>query len=91
MELPVIAVGVFVAAILLALAKRTFVVLPARRFAIVERLGTFNRVLWPGFHVLMPWEGLKPVRWSCPGQDGRLVVSERTILSFDNAQVVSAC
>ncbi len=78
---------VVVALVLMALVKRTVVILPARRFAIVERLGAFSRVLWPGVHILTPWEGLKAVRWSFPGQDGKLVVSERTILSFDNAQV----
>lgn len=63
-------------------------IIPARRAAIVERLGLFNRVLYPGFHVILrPFETLKEFNWSYRGQDGRLRFLKATQISFDDCQL----
>jgi len=63
-------------------------VVPARRFAILERMGQFNRVLMPGVHWYTPWvEYVKSVRWTHMGQNEELVVRDEQLLSFDKAQM----
>ncbi len=80
-----IAACAFLLVFLMILSVR---VVPAGRFALVERLGLFERVLGPGGHlVLWPIESLKEVRWSYPGQNGRLQVFRSDMPSSRNAQM----
>lgn len=65
-----------------------FVIVPPRHVAIVERLGHYRRVLWPGHHFLQwPMETLHWTRWTYPGQDGKPRVLHAQMITFDNSQM----
>lgn len=68
--------------------KKFFVIIKARTFAIVERLGQFNRVLYPGAHfILYPFEYLKTVRWSFRGQNMKNIYIETDRIYSENSQM----
>jgi regulator of protease activity HflC (stomatin/prohibitin superfamily) len=75
--------GVFVFLIVVALVS-SIRIMNARRFAIVERMGQFSRVAWPGVHFLWPFfESFRTVRWSYVGQNGHTRIHEANTFSFD--------
>ncbi len=50
------------------------ILVPARKVAVVERLGQFSRVIKPGWHLMSPLvESIRTFRWSYTGQDGKPV------------------
>ena len=50
--------------ILIVLFIKHLWIIPTKYFAIVERLGTFNRILKPGMHILSPFiDNLKYIEW----------------------------
>jgi regulator of protease activity HflC (stomatin/prohibitin superfamily) len=56
--------------------------------AIVERAGQFNRVLWPGIHLIYaPVEYLRTVVWSYPGQNRTMRRIQQQMIPFDNSQM----
>jgi len=62
-------------------------VVPARKMGIIERLGLFNRIAYPGPHMVWwPLECLRKVTWTVPGQNG-LRKQTKTLISFDNSQM----
>lgn len=64
------------------------VIVPARHFAIVEQLGQFQRLLLPGWHVVLrPLQYLKSMAWSYYGQDGKLRQQRFTIGSMEDRQM----
>lgn len=87
MELFVISLAVIV--ILCIVLVRLFVVIvPARRRAIIERLGLFNRIIHPGLHVILwPFEYIKTVRGTYRGEDGNLKVLTQHFLPMDTTQL----
>lgn len=63
-------------------------VIPARKFALVEKLGKYDRILMPGLHfVFWPLETVRNFIWSYVGQDGRLHTLSSRIISFDACQM----
>jgi len=74
--------------LVITVIRRCFIVIPPRKLAIKETLGTFSKVLMPGFHFVMwPISILKRVRWTTYGQDGKPVVFSGTYLPFQNIQM----
>lgn len=64
------------------------VVVPARRFAIVEQLGSFQRLLLPGWHVVYtPLQTLKSITWTYRDQQNKLQKDTFTVGSMDNQQL----
>ena len=79
-------------AILAGLAYYLFqfvlVIVPAKRIALVERMGLYNRTLYPGIHWLVPvLESIREVDWSYRGQDNRLVRVHHRLVPFDTLQM----
>lgn len=75
--------GVFVFLLIAGLISSVRV-MNARRFAIIERMGQFSRVAWPGVHFLLPFlETFRTVRWSYVGQNGHTRIHEANTFSFD--------
>jgi regulator of protease activity HflC (stomatin/prohibitin superfamily) len=63
-------------------------IIPARNFAIIERLGLYNRTIFPGIHcVWWPFESFKYIKWTYVGQQNKLKIIEGNMCSFDNAQM----
>lgn len=62
-------------------------VVPARKMGIIERLGLFDRVAFPGpQNVWWPIEYFREVTWTVPTQQG-LRKETKTLVSFDNSQM----
>lgn len=67
---------------------RFIIIIPARRYAIVERLGQYSHVLKPGIHFLFyPIETLKSVKWTYKSQENKLTVIQTQLISFENNQM----
>lgn len=66
---------------------RTMVIIPTRKAAVLESMGSFGRVLKPGIHFIMPWESLRRLKWSYTGQDGKLVHISGVYISFETCQM----
>lgn len=68
--------------------RNCVVIIPARSFALAERLGAFNRVLLPGLH-WVPWpiETLRTLMWTYVGQNRQLRTLTFTCAPFDSRQM----
>ena len=66
---------------------RTMVIIPTRKAAVLESMGSFSRVLKPGIHFIMPWETLRRMRWSYPGQSGEPVKVSGIYMTFETCQM----
>lgn len=66
-SLAVICIGILL--LFIVLFRLCVVIVPARRFCIVERMGSFKHVCMPGLHFKIPFvDSLKTVNWSYVGQ-----------------------
>jgi regulator of protease activity HflC (stomatin/prohibitin superfamily) len=79
----VIAVVVAVFAIFVVL--KSAVVVPQQNAFVVERLGKFNAVLEPGFHVLMPF--VDALRYRHTLKEQAIDIPEQICITNDNVQV----
>jgi regulator of protease activity HflC (stomatin/prohibitin superfamily) len=88
MEIVTAIIVVVVLLIIGVMLEKLYVIIPPRRFALVERFGRFDRVLLPGVYALWPViEYLKSVSWTYTDAQGQLRVESCNILSLDNAQM----
>lgn len=79
-------ISVFVAGLFFVL--RCIHIVPARRQAVVERLGLYQRTLNPGFHWLWwPLEYVRLVEWSFVGQNGRVQRQTQWLIPFERVQM----
>jgi regulator of protease activity HflC (stomatin/prohibitin superfamily) len=76
-----IAVAVLVAIVVV----KTAVVVPQQNAFVVERLGKFNAVLDPGFHVLLPF--IDAIRYRHTLKEQALDIPEQICITNDNVQV----
>src|SRR5512140_2662204 len=76
-----IVVAVFVAIVV----AKTAVVVPQQNAFVVERLGKFNAVLDPGFHVLLPF--FDAIRYRHTLKEQALDIPEQICITNDNVQV----
>jgi regulator of protease activity HflC (stomatin/prohibitin superfamily) len=79
----VIAIVLAVFAILVVV--KTAVVVPQQNAFVVERLGKFNAVLDPGFHVLLPF--IDVIRYRHTLKEQALDIPEQICITKDNVQV----
>jgi regulator of protease activity HflC (stomatin/prohibitin superfamily) len=76
-----IVVAVFVAIVV----AKTAVVVPQQNAFVVERLGKFNAVLVPGFHILLPF--FDAIRYRHTLKEQALDIPEQICITNDNVQV----
>jgi regulator of protease activity HflC (stomatin/prohibitin superfamily) len=76
-----IAVAVFAVIVVV----KTAVVVPQQNAFVVERLGKFNAVLEPGFHVLLPF--IDAIRYRHTLKEQALDIPEQICITNDNVQV----
>lgn len=90
-QIPLILAGLFIffaIVVILNVLRRWFVIIPPRVLAIKETLGKFDRVLYPGFHLIMwPFSSLRTIRWTYFGQNGQRRVVGGTHIPFQNTQM----
>ena len=73
---------------LFLLIIRLILIIPARKVAICERLGKFNRILWPGMHfIFYPFEYTRIIRWTYFNQNNKLQRLNSNTISIDNCQL----
>lgn len=66
----------------------SLVIVPARQAIVIEELGSFKKVLYPGVHVLNIFtQKRKSYKWSYPQQNGQLKILQGTCISFENVQM----
>jgi regulator of protease activity HflC (stomatin/prohibitin superfamily) len=76
------------AALLILLMFRSLRVIPARRWALREQLGSFNKLLMPGLHfVWWPFQSLRMFDWTHPGQNNKTVRHRFDVANFDAVQM----
>jgi len=64
------------------------IIVPTRRFVVLERFGSFSRVLLPGLHWVVPFvDKPKQVHWTYVGQDGTIVHHETYHIAYDKVQM----
>lgn len=64
------------------------VIIPARKVVVLEELGRFKKVLWPGVHFVFPFiQSTKNYHWTYPSQQGNVVSLQGPLISFENAQM----
>jgi regulator of protease activity HflC (stomatin/prohibitin superfamily) len=83
--MPGIYVAVAVAILVLIVVVKTAVVVPQQNAYVVERLGKFNAVLEPGFHVLLPF--FDAIRYRHTLKEQALDIPEQICITNDNVQV----
>src|SRR5512137_1367503 len=77
----VVVVAVFVAIVVV----KTAVVVPQQNAYVVERLGKFQAVLDPGFHILLPF--IDAIRYRHTLKEQALDIPEQICITNDNVQV----
>src|SRR5512137_2991935 len=77
----VVVVAVFVAIVVV----KTAVVVPQQNAYVVERLGKFQAVLDPGFHILFPF--IDAIRYRHTLKEQALDIPEQICITSDNVQV----
>jgi regulator of protease activity HflC (stomatin/prohibitin superfamily) len=83
--MPGIYVAVAVAILVLIVVAKTAVVVPQQNAFVVERLGRFNAVLEPGFHILLPF--VDAIRYRHTLKEQALDIPEQICITNDNVQV----
>jgi regulator of protease activity HflC (stomatin/prohibitin superfamily) len=83
--MPAIYVAVVVAVFVAIVIAKTAVVVPQQNAFVVERLGKFNAVLDPGFHVLLPFFDV--IRYRHTLKEQALDIPEQICITNDNVQV----
>ncbi|MEM7282298.1 MAG: stomatin-like protein [Pseudomonadota bacterium] len=83
-NLALIAVGLFVFAIVVLLAKLA-VIVPQQNGYIVENLGKYSRTLQAGFHILIPF--IEKVAYKHSLKERAVDIAEQVCITRDNVQV----
>lgn len=84
MEFVLIAIAI---SILLYLS-RAICIIPARKMALVERFGLYQRTLMPGMYVLLyPFEYLRYTRWTYRNQENKMSIVSTCHVSNDLQQM----
>jgi len=66
----------------------SLVIVPARQAIVIEELGSFKKVLYPGVHVLNIFtQKRKSYKWTYPQQNGQLKILQGSCISFENVQM----
>jgi regulator of protease activity HflC (stomatin/prohibitin superfamily) len=78
-------IAVLIAAFALFVIAKTAVVVPQQNAFVVERLGRFNAVLDPGFHVLLPF--MDVIRYKHTLKEQAVDIPEQICITKDNVQV----
>ncbi len=79
-----IAVGVIVVLVIVAIAK-TAVVVPQQSAYVIENLGKYNRSLQAGFHILIPF--VEKVAYKHSLKERAVDIAEQACITRDNVQV----
>ena len=79
----VISAGVALLVIIIIL--KTAIIVPQQDSYVVERLGKFNKVLYAGFHILLPF--IDAVRYKHSLKERAVDIPEQTCITRDNVQV----
>jgi regulator of protease activity HflC (stomatin/prohibitin superfamily) len=83
--MPALYVMIAVAVLVAIVVVKTAVVVPQQNAFVVERLGKFNAVLDPGFHVLLPF--IDAIRYRHTLKEQALDIPEQICITNDNVQV----
>jgi regulator of protease activity HflC (stomatin/prohibitin superfamily) len=83
--MPAFYVLIVVAVFAVIVVAKTAVVVPQQNAFVVERLGKFNAVLDPGFHVLLPF--FDAIRYRHTLKEQALDIPEQICITNDNVQV----
>jgi len=75
----------FMVLIFLFLLSKTAIIIPARQACIKERLGKFNAILGPGFHILIPF--LDRIAYRHEMREQVFDVPSQSCITRDNIQV----
>jgi regulator of protease activity HflC (stomatin/prohibitin superfamily) len=78
-------IAVVLAAFAILVVVKTAVVVPQQNAFVVERLGKFNAVLEPGFHVLLPFVDV--IRYRHTLKEQAIDIPEQICITKDNVQV----
>ena len=78
-------VAIVLAFVVLIVLSRTAVVVPQQSAFVVERLGRYNGILNPGFHVLVPF--IDVIRYRHSLKEDAMDIPEQVCITRDNVQV----